>query len=167
MSRRIVTGHDATGKSVILSEAIPPQTHPMQGAEVGADFFEIWNDATIPVLTAQPATEPTARDFAMMPSSGHLLRIINVYPLSAGGSRTVMHRTRTLDYVVVIEGEIALILDDSETIVRQGDVVVQRGTLHAWENRSYTMARAAFFHIEAQFDGDLLETLPQPLDLLV
>jgi mannose-6-phosphate isomerase-like protein (cupin superfamily) len=166
MSRRIVTGHDATGKSVILSETIPPQTHPMQGAEVGADFVEIWNDATIPVLTARAPAEPTARDFVMMPSSGHLLRIIDVYPLSAGGSRTVMHRTRTLDYVVVIEGEIALILDDSETIVRPGDVVVQRGTLHAWENRSNTMARAAFFHIDARFSDELLETLPKPLDLL-
>ncbi len=166
MSRRIVTGHDANGKSIILSEAIPPQTHPMQGAEVGADFVEIWNDGAVPVLTAEPEGEPTARDFVMMPPSGHLMRIIDVYPLSAGGNRTVMHRTRTLDYVVVIEGEIALILDDSETIVRKGDVVVQRGTLHAWENRSDSIARAAFFHIEAQFDEDLLDRLPKPLDLL-
>ncbi|MGO9930770.1 MAG: cupin domain-containing protein [Steroidobacteraceae bacterium] len=77
-----------------------------------------------------------------------------------------MHRTRTLDYVVVIEGELVLILDDSEVTLKQGDVVVQRGTDHAWENRSGTIARAAFFHIDAHFSGELLANLPQPLVLM-
>ncbi len=43
MARRVVTGHDASGKSVILSDGIPPQDHPMRGKAVGADFFEMWN----------------------------------------------------------------------------------------------------------------------------
>ncbi len=77
-----------------------------------------------------------------------------------------MHRTRTLDYMVVIEGEIVLILDDSEVTLRQSDVVVQRGTDHAWENRSDRVARLAFFHIDAQFSGELLAKLPQPLELM-
>jgi uncharacterized cupin superfamily protein len=77
-----------------------------------------------------------------------------------------MHRTRTLDYVVVIEGELVLILDDSEVILKPGDVVVQRGTDHAWENRSATIARAAFFHIDARFSEELLAKLPKPLALL-
>ena len=72
------------------------------------------------------------------PTAGHLLRILDVYPLKDGGKRTAMHRTRTLDYVVVIEGELVLILDDSEVTLKPGDVVVQRGTDHAWENRSDT-----------------------------
>jgi quercetin dioxygenase-like cupin family protein len=101
-----------------------------------------------------------------MPESGHLLRILDVYPLKDGGKRTAMHRTRTLDYVVVIEGELVLILDDSEVTLKPGDVVVQRGTDHAWENRSGTIARAAFFHIDACFGEDLLAKLPQPLALL-
>ncbi|MEJ0008903.1 MAG: cupin domain-containing protein [Steroidobacteraceae bacterium] len=164
--RRVVTGHDPTGKSVILSDGPPPQHHPMQGPEVGADFFEIWNcTRPVPVLTATEP-EPNERSFTIMPASGHLLRIIEIYPPAQGGKRTVMHRTSTVDYVVVIQGEIVLVLDDSEVTLRQGDVVVQRGTDHAWENRSSQRARMAFFHIDAQFGADLLKLLPQPLELM-
>jgi len=77
-----------------------------------------------------------------------------------------MHRTRTLDYVVVIEGEVTLILEDSEVLLGKADVVVQRGTNHAWENRSEQTARLAFFHIDALFSPALLARLPQPLELL-
>jgi hypothetical protein len=166
-TRRVVTGHDARGKSVALSDGPPPQHHPMHGLGVGADFHEMWSDAdTIPELTAAPGREPNERPFTIMPAAGHLLRILDVYPLVDGGKRTVMHRTRTLDYVVVIKGELVLILDDSEVLLKPGDVVVQRGTDHAWENRSSTIARAAFFHIEARFSEELLAKLPKPLTLL-
>ena len=166
-TRRVVTGHDARGKSVVVSDGPPPQHHPMHGPAVGADFHEMWNDAqSIPELTSVAAREPNERAFTIMPVAGHLLRILDVYPLKDGGNRTVMHRTRTLDYVVVIEGELVLILDDSEVVLKQGDVVVQRGTDHAWENRSGTMARAAFFHIDARFSEELLAKLPKPLKLL-
>jgi mannose-6-phosphate isomerase-like protein (cupin superfamily) len=166
LPRRVVTGHDRTGKSVVLSDGPPPQHHPMHGAEVGADFFEIWNSTrAVPVLSAQES-EPNERAFSIMPGSGHLLRIIEIYPPSQGGKRTVMHRTRTLDYVVVIKGEVVLVLDDSEVTLRAGDVVVQRGTDHAWENRSSQPARMAFFHLDAQFDAELLQVLPQPLELM-
>jgi mannose-6-phosphate isomerase-like protein (cupin superfamily) len=165
--RRVVTGHDADGKSIILSDGPPPQSHGMHGDAVGADFIEIWNSPeAVPTLTPLPATEPNDRPFTIMPPSGHLLRIIDIYPPSRGGHRTVMHRTSTLDYVVVIEGEIVLILDDSEVALRQGEAVVQRGTNHAWENRSEAMARMAFFHIDAQFSAALLATLPHPLELM-
>jgi hypothetical protein len=165
--RRVVTGHDAHGKSIVLSDGPPPQHHSMLGPSVGADFFEIWNVAkAVPILTAAEPREPNEREFTIMPASGHLLRIIEIYPLSEGGERTVMHRTQTLDYVVVIEGEVVLILDDSEVSLRKGNVVVQRGTDHAWENRSDSRAMIAFFHIEAQFGEDLLKTLPQPLQLM-
>ena len=164
--RRVVTGHDKTGKSVVLSDGPPPQHHDMRGAEVGADFFEIWNcTRPVPALTAAEP-EPNERAFTIMPVSGHLLRIIEIYPPSQGGKRTVMHRTRTVDYVVVIKGEIVLVLDDSEVTLRAGDVVVQRGTDHAWENRSSAPARMAFFHIDAQFSEDLLSVLPKPLQLM-
>jgi mannose-6-phosphate isomerase-like protein (cupin superfamily) len=165
--RRVVTGHDSKGKSVVLADGPPPQHHPMQGPQVGADFFEIWNATRpVPLLTPAEATEPNERAFTIMPMSGHLLRIIEIYPPSRGGKRTVMHRTRTLDYVVVIAGEIVLLLDDSEVTLRAGDVVVQRGTDHAWENRAAQPARMAFFHIDAQFSEELLKVLPQPLELM-
>ncbi|MGC1523947.1 MAG: cupin domain-containing protein [Steroidobacteraceae bacterium] len=166
-TRRVVTGHDSLGKSVVLSDGPPPQHHSMHGSGVGADFNEMWSDArTVPELSSAVVAEPNERPFTIMPAAGHLLRILDVYPLAMGGKRTVMHRTRTLDYVVVIEGELLLILDDSEVILKPGDVVVQRGTDHAWENRSGTIARAAFFHIDARFSEELLAKLPKPLALL-
>ena len=165
-TRRVVTGHDAAGKSVILSDGAPPQRHPMQGPAVGADFVEIWSTTDeVPQLTSTEA-EPNERAFTIMPPSGHLLRIIEIYPPKDGGKRTAMHRTRTLDYVVVIEGEIVLILDDSEVVLTKGQTVVQRGTNHAWENRSDAMARMAFFHINAAFSPELLDKLPKPLELM-
>src|SRR5512145_375966 len=161
-TRRIVTGHDENGKSIVVSDGSPPQHHPMRGPSVGADFIEIWNDPlAVPQLTSVEAREPNEREFTIMPVAGHLLRILEIYPPKAGGKRTVMHRTQTLDYVVMIEGELVLLLDDSEVALKQGDVVVQRGVNHAWENRSEKVARAAFFHIDAQFSEELLAKLPR------
>jgi mannose-6-phosphate isomerase-like protein (cupin superfamily) len=166
-TRRVVTGHDESGKSVVLSDGPPPQHHPMQGPGVGADFFEMWSvPQAVPQLTSVEATEPNERAFKIMPEAGHLLRIIDIYPPQDGGKRTVMHRTKTLDYVVVIEGEVVLVLDDSEVTLKKSDVVVQRGTDHAWENRSDKLARMAFFHIDAEFAAELLAKLPKPLELL-
>jgi mannose-6-phosphate isomerase-like protein (cupin superfamily) len=166
-ARRVVTGHDADGRSIKLSDGLPPQAHSMQGEEAGADFIEIWSTReAVPVLTSQPPGEPTAEPFAIMPASGHLLRLIEIYPPRMGGKRTVMHRTRTLDYAVVIEGEVVLVLDDGETVLGPGSVVVQRGTDHAWENRSDEVTRMAFFHIAAEFGPELLAKLPQPLALM-
>ncbi|HEV7714809.1 MAG TPA: cupin domain-containing protein [Steroidobacteraceae bacterium] len=139
----------------------------MQGASVGADFFEMWSVPTaVPLLTSVEKQEPNERAFMIMPVAGHLLRIIDIYPPKEGGKRTVMHRTKTLDYVVVIEGEIVLVLDDSEVTLKKSDVVVQRGTDHAWENRSDKTARMAFFHIDADFSEELLGKLPKPLQLM-
>jgi hypothetical protein len=166
-ARRVVTGHDQNGKSVVLSDASPPQHHAMHGPAIGADFIEMWNAAqAVPLLTSVEPREPNEREFTIMPVAGHLLRILEVYPRRAGGKRTVMHRTQTLDYVVVIDGELVLLLDDSEVTLRRGDVVVQRGTSHAWENRSDEVARAAFFHIDARFSDELLAKLPKPLELM-
>ena len=166
-ARRIVTGHNENGVSVVVSDGSPPQHHSMHGPSIGADFIEMWNaPLAVPLLTSVEAREPNEREFAIMPVAGHLLRILEVYPPKAGGKRTAMHRTQTLDYVVIIEGELVLLLEDSEVALKQGDVVVQRGTNHAWENRSDKVARAAFFHIDAQFSAELLAKLPRPLELL-
>ena len=166
-ARRVVTGHDKTGKSVVVSDGPPPQHHPMSGPTVGADFVEIWSVARpVPTLTALEPREPNERDFTIMPTAGHLLRLLYIYPASAGGKRTLMHRTQTIDYVVVIDGEIVLMLEDSEVTLKKGDVVVQRGTSHAWENRSDRVACAAFFHVDAVFSKELLALLPAPLELM-
>ena len=71
-----------------------------------------------------------------------------------------MHRTESVDYGIVLEGEITLVLDDSEVTLRAGDVVVQRGTDHAWANRSDEVTRVAFILVDGAFAPDLLATLP-------
>src|SRR5690606_38510900 len=160
-------GHDASGRSVVISDGHPPQEHSMHGADVGADFIEIWSTPeAVPALAPLPEGEPTLRPFTIMPPSGHLLRLIDIYPPHMGGKRTVVHRTRTLDYAVVIEGEIVLVLSDSEVVLRPGEVVVQRGTDHAWENRTDKVTRMAFCHVAGEFSSELLEKLPQPLELM-
>jgi hypothetical protein len=142
----------------------------MHGSAIGADFFEMWNDSSVvPQLTSVPSkehAEPNDRPFTIMPTAGHLIRVIDIYPPQMGGKRTVMHRTRTLDYAVVIEGDVVLILENSEVLLKKSDVVVQRGTNHAWENRTDKMARMVFFHVDAQFSDELIAKLPKPLDLM-
>ena len=166
-NRRLVTGHDAAGKSVVISDGAPPQHHPLTGEAAGADFIEIWSTPeAVPMLTSEPATEPNERPFTIMPASGHLIRLIDIYPPHMGGSRTVMHRTRTLDYAMVISGEIVLHLSEREVVLGPGEVVVQRGTDHAWENRSDGVTRMAFFHIAGEFADELRAKLPQPLELM-
>jgi mannose-6-phosphate isomerase-like protein (cupin superfamily) len=166
-ARRIVTGHDAQGNSVILSDGTPPQDHAMTRAAIGADFVELWNSPDpVPALTSEPASEPSLRPFTIMPTSGHLIRQIVLYPASQGGERTVMHRTRTLDYAVVIEGEVTLHMTDSSVTLGPGSVVVQNGTDHAWENQSDAPTRMVFFHIDAEFSDELRAKLPEELNLM-
>lgn len=68
------------------------------------------------------------------------------------GRHPLMHRTQSIDYGIVLEGEIVLVLDDQEVTLRAGDVVVQRGTIHAWNNRSDAPCRIAFILIDGRFD---------------
>ena len=74
---------------------------------------------------------------------------------AAGGPHPLMHRTQTLDYAIVIDGELTLVLDDSETVLRAGDIVIQRGTSHAWANRSAAPCRVAFVLIDGQYTDGL------------
>ena len=83
------------------------------------------------------------------------------------GNHPHMHRTETIDYGIVLEGEMVLILDDSEVELRAGDVVVQRGTDHAWANRGDTVAKVVFVLIDGEFDPALAEILPGGLDGLM
>jgi len=69
-----------------------------------------------------------------------------------------MHRTESIDYGIILEGEITLILDNEETVVRAGDVVVQRGTNHAWANRGKGVCRIAFILVDGVFDGELADS---------
>ena len=72
-----------------------------------------------------------------------------------GSPHPLMHRTQTIDYGVVIDGEMTLVLDTVETRLQRGDVVIQRGTNHAWANRSGKPCRMLFVLVDGKFDADI------------
>ena len=147
--RRVVTGHDAEGTSVFLSDGPPPVTRT---AADGAVFHELWSTDAAPAPVAPDEPEPTHRDLTVPPGpNGTKIRINDIPP----GAGSPMHRTETIDYGVVLSGEITLVLDDSETTLRPGDVVIQRGTDHRWENRGTEPARVAFILVDGAFTEDL------------
>jgi uncharacterized cupin superfamily protein len=79
--------------------------------------------------------------------------------LKAGSPHPLMHRTETIDYGVVIEGEITLILDDSEVDLRVGGVVIQRGTNHAWANRSGKPCRMLFVLVDGRYESSISNSI--------
>jgi hypothetical protein len=163
--KRYVTGHDEHGKSVFLSTDEPPQFHNHAGRERrGVEFIEIWNTAAMPApISSVEPKEPNDRPLRLPPpSQGTILRILDIYPGHSeklprrpDGRHPGMHRTETIDYGIVIEGELYLLLEDSEVCMLPGDVAIQRGTVHAWENRSNSVARIAFILIDGKFTDEL------------
>jgi quercetin dioxygenase-like cupin family protein len=156
--RRIVTGHDASGRSVVLSDAPTPKT-----LDVGtAAFHEVWITDQTPAPIAAGESEPTERPVRTSPpADGVLVRFTEMAP----GAESPMHRTETVDVGVVLEGETWLLLDDgSETRVGVGDAVVQRGTNHAWANRSDRPVRMIFVLIDGSIT-DELRAAAGPLEL--
>ena len=145
--RRVVTGHDAAGRSVIVSDGPAPQFHERP------IFAEIWNTTGAPAtITAVEEQEPNDRPLQLGPSpNGSIIRVVEMPP----GHRSGMHRTRTIDYGIVLHGQLYLVLEDSETLLQPGDIVIQRGTNHAWDNRSDAPARMVFILIDAAFAPDL------------
>ena len=180
--RRVVTGHDASGKAVVLSDGPVPTVHsnPIRPGQLS---FEVWktNAMPVPIDAAQP--EPTAGARSLQPPpNGTLFRISVVPPESeetrkltpeqardlfrksgageastfgSGGRHPMMHRTETVDYAVVLEGEITLLLDEGDVQLKAGDVVIQRGTSHAWSNRSGKNVKMLYVLIDGEFAPDL------------
>ncbi len=172
--RRVVTGHDRNGKAVIVSDGVTPVVHyaPLRP---GYSMNEIWATYATPAVI-DPVGEPTERQRLIEPpKNGAVCRIVEFPPeapwigdidaeqakaafasLGSAGAATpmekpphpLMHRTKTVDFGIVLSGEIYLVLDDSEALVRAGDVVVQCGTNHAWSNRSDQPCRIAFILID-------------------
>ena len=147
--RRIVTGHDESGKSVVLSDGPVPKT-----VDVGtAAFHEVWVTDETPTPIPAAEAEPTDRPVRTPPpADGVVVRYTEMAP----GAESPMHRTETLDVGVVLEGETWLLLDDgSETHVGTGDAVVQRGTNHAWANRSDRPVRMLFVLIDGTLSDEV------------
>jgi quercetin dioxygenase-like cupin family protein len=147
--RRVVTGHAPDGRSVIVSDGPPPVSRVVAD---GAAFHELWITAAAPAPIEAAEAEPTERHLVVPPPpSGSVIRIVDFPP----GARSPMHRTESVDYGIVLAGQVHLVLDDSETALAPGDVVVQRGTDHAWHNRADAPARMAFVLIDGAFGDDL------------
>ncbi len=135
--RRVVTGHDGAGRAVFLSDGVPPKTIDRESTGV----------SELLVLPGPPADASAGGDspdqgFPLHPpAGGATVRLIRLPPAGDGGwlrvagddpDRPGMHTTDTLDFEVIVDGEIVLDLDDGEHHLRPGDVVVQRGTPHRW-----------------------------------
>jgi len=179
--RRIVTGHDEAGNAVIISDA-PPTRVQQVGGPGGPTFFEVWNTRESPTLIDRRSSEPVESGLVLPPPSGGTrIRVIDFPPegdairqltpaeaarkfgeiggaeasrSAAGAPHPLMHRTQTVDYGIVLDGELTLVVDRGETTIRPGDIVIQRGTNHAWSNRSGKNCRVAFVLVDGQFiDG--------------
>jgi quercetin dioxygenase-like cupin family protein len=151
--RRVVTGHDPHGVSVFVSDGPVPVTRT---APDGAFFHEIWSTGATPAPIAADEPDPALSALTVPPPPNGTKIRINEFP---PGAVSPVHRTQTVDYGIVLSGAVTLVLDDSETVLRAGDVAVQRGTNHRWENRTGDIALMAFILIDGAFTAGLLDTL--------
>ena len=125
--RRVVTGWNEASEPTILFEGEPPTTFDFGVA----GSAEIWTTETVPADFRQ-TSDPTAGDFAVEPPiGGSIFRIASYRP----GAAVDVHSTETVDYIIVISGELTMIFEDRELVLRAGDVVVQQATPHGWANR--------------------------------
>ena len=160
--RRIVTGHDANGKAIVATDEI--MTGIASPSRPGISRCEIWSADKMPVDNSEgAAAEAQRKGFVVRHNyvgsgQGTVVRITEF----AAGSPPFMHRTETLDYAILLSGECDLELDDGKTVsLKPGDIVVQRGTMHAWVNTGTQPCVFAFVLIDAdpvEADGRKLTT---------
>ena len=160
--RRIVTGHDAGGKAIVATD------ETMDGVASPARPYisrcEIWSTDRMPVDNSEGAAADVQRAGFVKrynyvgTGQGSVIRITEFAP----GAPKFMHRTETVDYAILLSGECDLELDDGKTVhMKQGDIVVQRGTMHAWVNNGTEPCVFAFILIDAdpvQTGGQSLTT---------
>ncbi|HZE47193.1 MAG TPA: cupin domain-containing protein [Xanthobacteraceae bacterium] len=182
--RRVVTGHDEDGKAIVISDGPAPFVHVNA---VNPEWYstDIWRTGETPARIVAAAAEPTLGPRRQMPQKrGTVLRINHFPPESEdvrrmdpeasrrafaalgnekaatfgkGGRHPLMHRTETIDYAIVLSGEITMVMDDRDVELKAGDVLVQCGTNHAWSNRSNALCVVAFVLIDGEFDPALAE----------
>ena len=179
--RRVVTGHDKNGKAIVISDGLVERvnTNPVRPGHKSTDM---WETTAMPAPIPRKEPDPVAQSTHFVAPFGTKIRISELEPESEdirkltseqaaqcyeaaghpasstfghGGRHPLMHRTETIDYAVVSEGEMTLVLDDREIVLRQGDVVVQRGTNHAWSKRSGKRIRMSYILIDWRFDPKL------------
>jgi quercetin dioxygenase-like cupin family protein len=181
--RRVVTGHDSNGKAIVLSDGLTPtlKTNPLRP---GHKSTEIWRTSETPAPITAEEPDPTVNGPGTIHPAprGTVIRVAewapesdeirNLTPEAAreifkamgnesastfgrGGRHPVMHRTETIDYAVILEGELTLLLDEEDVDLKAGDVVIQRGTNHSWRNRSDKPCRILFVLLDGVFAPEL------------
>lgn len=174
--RRVVTGNDSEGRSRVLYDSDAPNVHPRPRSP-GTFFFEMWTVETAPANLAgeddeSPAGQPLNHS---PPANGAHWRLVHssgaqreldagaareshaamnrtgASELREGGWHWNTHRTPTVDYAFCLDGERHLVLDRADVPVRRGDVVVQLGNWHAWDNRSGVDVDMSYVMIGAEF----------------
>lgn len=170
--RRIVTGHDDNGRSRVLSDGAAPNV-TVREATGGIVSTLVWVTDETPALLAGTHDQAARQMGVPPPDRGTAFRIVEFPPFKpellatspevarqdwgmqghalpgAEPRHPFIHRTRTVDYIVVLDGEIHMLLDDGEVHLRAGDTLIQRGTNHAWVNRSVAPCRVAIIFIDA------------------
>jgi len=149
--RRIVTGHDEAGRSIVVTdEHLLGATLAEDAERSDATFFHLWATHEVPVSVSDASLELQRQACATTTvgtGAGSVLRIGVLAP----GARSPMHRTESLDYGLCLGGECDLELDGGDVrTIRAGDVVIQRGTNHIWHNRSGAPCRFAWILLDAQ-----------------
>jgi len=154
--RRVVTGHTADGKSTFLTDGPAPNVMEMKSMP-GLALTDLWETARAPASNAGAADAAARAVRLEPPRGGTIVRIVEFPPDSAWRDRAdareafesiqaghapdetsadpMMHKTNTVDYIIVLKGEIYAIMDQGETLLRPGDVLIQRGTNHSWSVR--------------------------------
>lgn len=172
--RRIVTGHDASGRAVFVADGAAPRASDFLDIP-GHGIAQLWATSAPPQVSATPQ-DLTQLHGSLIPGVGGTSLLAVSFPpdsvmaapldpqrafeqMAAAlpglfecfeADQPGMHRTPTIDYGVLLEGELWLELDDGEQrLVRAGDVVIQNGTRHAWRNKSAQPAKAIFFMLGA------------------
>jgi len=181
---RVVTAHDADGKAVIASNGPLPNVVELQ-ALPGMIFHEVWETQGTPAPVDNRADPTTGPMMHGAPKNGTRIRFVDLPPdtnyladaatrmkalfeevnnvegltTKSNSPHPMMHRTESIDYGVVIDGELTLVLDDSEVQLKPGSVVVQRGTNHAWANRSDKPCRMLFIQLDGEYDPSIAAAL--------
>lgn len=168
--RRVITTHDETGKAVILMDG--PTPHREQ-RDNGAVLFNLWCSDETPAKIAGKEDKMARKIGIPPPRNGSVVRMIDIPPIGDVSKLDVeamqrhlgpehsspkarkprhpmMHRTRTIDYAIIMAGEIDMLLDNSEVHLKAGDILVQNATNHAWVNRGKEPCRICFVLIDAE-----------------
>ena len=171
--RRVVTGHDARGRAVVVMDG-PAGAVLHRPSRPGVALTDLW--ATSDPPSARPRGDPADRPVVLHPpAGGTVFRIVQFDPedpealaltdgtaaftamgaagaVVAGARHPYMHRTDTVDYAVVLQGSITMLLDDEDVELSAGDVVIQNATNHAWANRGQAPCLVAFVLVDTPGD---------------